>query len=76
MSHYREGKDEQQDSSSSIAWFVTGALIGATAAVLYAPKSGKDTRQFIADRAQEGKDAVEYVTLARTVLRNAQSHVT
>jgi gas vesicle protein len=37
---------------------VTGALIGATVAVLYAPKSGKDTRKLLADRAQQGKDAV------------------
>ena len=60
MSDYREETDEQKDqSASSVAWFVTGALIGATVAVLYAPKSGKDTRKFIADRAQQGKEAVE-----------------
>ena len=60
MSNYRDETAEQQDqNASSIAWFVTGALIGATVAVLYAPKSGKDTRQFIAERAQQGKDAVE-----------------
>ena len=56
MSSYREERDEQQNNG--IAWFVTGALIGATVAVLYAPKSGKDTRQFIADRAQQGREAV------------------
>ena len=60
MSDNREEKDEQKDqSASSVAWFVTGALIGATVAVLYAPKSGKDTRKFIANRAQQGKEAVE-----------------
>jgi gas vesicle protein len=60
MSDYREETDEQKDqSANSVAWFVTGALIGATVAVLYAPKSGKDTRKFIADRAQQGKEAVE-----------------
>jgi len=57
MSDIRE--EQQEDSSNRIAWFVTGALIGATVAVLYAPKSGKDTRQYIADRAQQGRDAVE-----------------
>jgi gas vesicle protein len=41
-----------------LLWFVTGALIGATVAVLYAPKSGKDTRQYISDKAQQGKDAI------------------
>jgi len=57
MSDIRE--EQQEDSSNRIACFVTGALIGATVAVLYAPKSGKDTRQYIADRAQQGRDAVE-----------------
>jgi len=60
MSNYREETDEQQDQSASrVAWFVTGALIGATVAVLYAPKSGRDTRKYIADRAQQSKEAVE-----------------
>ncbi len=51
-------EDIQDQSSSRIAWFITGAVIGAVAAILYAPKSGKDTRQYIADRTQEGRDAV------------------
>jgi gas vesicle protein len=46
---------------------LTGAIIGATAAILYAPRSGKDTRQYIADKTQQsydnisetGKDIVE-----------------
>ena len=45
-------------SSNRLAWFVTGALIGATVALLYAPKSGKHTRQYISGRAQQGRDAV------------------
>jgi gas vesicle protein len=59
MPDIQEKTAEQQDqSASSIAWFMTGALIGATVAVLYAPKSGKDTRQYLSDRAQQGKEAV------------------
>jgi gas vesicle protein len=59
MPDYHEKAAEQQDQSASrVAWFVTGALIGATVAVLYAPKSGRDTRQLISDRAQQGKEAV------------------
>src|SRR5215471_10964537 len=58
--------DEQQDErestqaewSNRLAWFLTGAIIGATAAVLYAPKSGKETRQYISDKTQQGRDAV------------------
>jgi len=44
--------------TSNLAWFLTGALIGAAVAVLYAPKSGKDTRRFLSDKVQQSKDAV------------------
>ena len=58
MSDYRDESDQQQDDTvSRIAWFFTGALIGATIAILYAPKSGKDTRQYLADQTQKSKDA-------------------
>ena len=53
-----EMTDEQESGSSSLAWFLTGAIIGATVAVLYAPKSGKDTRQYITDKTQQGREAV------------------
>jgi gas vesicle protein len=48
----------QEEGTSRLAWFLTGVVIGATVAVLYAPKSGKDTRQFISEKTQLGKDAV------------------
>ena len=47
-----------EEGSNTLAWFLTGAVIGATVALLYAPRSGKDTRQFITDKTQQGKDAV------------------
>ena len=51
--------DEIQDEGTSpIAWFLTGAIIGATVAILFAPRSGKDTRHFISDKTQRGKEAV------------------
>jgi gas vesicle protein len=57
--HVSEDTEDLHDQSSSrIAWFITGAVIGAVAAILYAPKSGKDTRQYIADRTQQSCDAV------------------
>jgi gas vesicle protein len=60
MSAYQDESDEQYDQNvSRIAWFFTGALIGATIAILYAPKSGKETRQYIAEKGQKGREAVE-----------------
>jgi gas vesicle protein len=53
-----EDTDAQESGSNSLAWLLTGAIIGATVAILYAPKSGKDTRQFISDKTQQGREAV------------------
>lgn len=50
--------DTQVEWSNRLAWFLTGAIIGAAAAMLYAPKSGKETRQYITDRTQQGREAV------------------
>ena len=54
----REELEETHEGTSRLAWFLTGIVVGATAAVLYAPKSGKDTRQYISERTQQGKEAV------------------
>jgi gas vesicle protein len=53
-----EDDEDQDDFSSTLAWFLTGALIGATVAILYAPKTGKDTRKLISKKTQQGKEAV------------------
>jgi gas vesicle protein len=55
-------EESQDEGVSRLAWFLTGALIGATVAVLYAPKAGKETRKFLSDRAQAGKEAVTETT--------------
>ncbi len=49
-------------ATSNIAWFLTGAFIGAAAAVLYAPQSGKDTRKYLSDKTQVSREAVESAT--------------
>jgi gas vesicle protein len=48
----------QEEGTSRFAWFLTGVVIGATVAVLYAPKSGKDTRHYISEKTHQSKDAV------------------
>src|ERR1035438_3884489 len=53
-----EREESPEEGSNTLAWFVTGAVVGATVALLYAPRSGRDTRQFITDKTQQGKDAV------------------
>ena len=50
---------EDDDSGGGrLVWFLTGALIGATVAILYAPKSGKDTRRYISRKAHRSKEAL------------------
>ena len=52
-------QEEAQDNlANNIGWFVAGAVVGMTAAILLAPQSGKKTRRLIADKTQQGKEAV------------------
>jgi len=44
--------------ANNIGWFVAGTAVGMSVAVLLAPQSGKKTRRIIADKTQQGKEAV------------------
>ena len=46
----------EEEGSSSIGWFLAGLGLGALLGVLYAPKSGSETREDIANSAKEGRD--------------------
>lgn len=49
-----EEMDSTQDEGASrLAWFLTGALIGVTVALLYAPKTGKETREYLSEKSKE-----------------------
>jgi gas vesicle protein len=56
--------------SGGFSSFLLGALIGAGLALLYAPRSGKETRREIADGAQRLRDASE------EAIRRAQKAMT
>jgi gas vesicle protein len=43
---------------NSFVWFLAGLGLGALAGVLYAPRSGNETREAIRARAEEGRDYV------------------
>ena len=58
--HDREEMEHEEDqTTSTLAWFLTGAAVGVTAAFLFAPQSGKETRRYITDKAQQSREAVE-----------------
>ena len=54
------------NGGSKAVYFLAGMGIGAILALLFAPKSGEETREFIAQKAGEGK---EYVTARGRELR-------
>ena len=44
------------DRNSSIGWFLAGLGLGALVGVLYAPKSGRETRESLLNSVDEGRD--------------------
>jgi gas vesicle protein len=46
---------ENNNGSSGLLFFLAGMGIGAILAVLFAPKSGEETREYIAEKAEEGR---------------------
>ena len=50
---------------NSFVWFLAGLGLGALAGVLYAPRSGSETREALRARAEEGREYVR--TRAREV---------
>jgi gas vesicle protein len=50
--------DSEGRETKALAWFLAGAILGAAIAMVFAPRSGKETRQFLTEKAQEGKERV------------------
>ena len=46
------------NSSDKVLFFLTGAGVGAVLALLFAPKSGRETREMLARTANDGRDYV------------------
>jgi gas vesicle protein len=47
------------DENNNFGWFLAGAVIGAGAALLFAPKSGKDTRHYLSQTTKDSREAME-----------------
>jgi gas vesicle protein len=41
---------------SKVSYFLVGLGVGALVGVLFAPKSGEETRNYLSNKADEGKD--------------------
>ena len=55
----------EDNRAQGLAWFLAGIGIGALVGILYAPKSGRETREDIAQGAREGS---EYLRSKRSKL--------
>jgi gas vesicle protein len=63
----------ENNGGSNFAFFVAGLGIGALLALLFAPKSGEETRDLIAQKATEGRDYV--ATRGKELRRQAEELV-
>jgi len=59
-------KDDGYSSGSVLLSFLLGGVVGAGLALLFAPQSGRETRQKIKDLAEDVKEkSAEYVNQAK-----------
>jgi len=49
-------RNEGAGAGSIFLAFILGAVSGAAIALLYAPATGKETREFLGDKAREGRE--------------------
>jgi gas vesicle protein len=48
-----------EEDNGKLGWFLAGAAVGAAVALLYAPKSGKETRKYLGETSKDGQKAME-----------------
>ena len=46
----------ENGAGSKVSFFIVGMGIGALVGLLFAPKSGEETREYLAGRADDGRD--------------------
>ncbi len=63
--------DERIGPGSLLLAFIAGAVTGAAVALLYAPATGEDTRDYLSRRAREGRERAE--ALAREGRERAEA---
>ena len=70
-------RDEGAGAGSVLLAFILGAVSGAAVALLYAPATGKDTREILGERAREGRErAREAAERGRQVFNEGRDSLT
>ena len=69
--------DEGAGAGNVLLAFLVGALGGAAVALLYAPKSGRETREYLGEKARESRvRAADAAAKGREVLNQGRETIT
>ena len=66
-------RDEGAGAGSVMLAFLLGAVSGAAVALLYAPATGRETREYLGEKAREGRErATEVAEKGREVINQGR----
>ena len=69
-------RDDGAGAGSIMLAFLLGAVSGAAVALLYAPVSGRETREYLGEKAREGRErASEVASRGREVLNQGRETI-
>lgn len=78
---------EEHNGGSRFVYFIAGIGIGALLGILFAPRAGRETREFLGTRAEEGREylrrrgrevreqATDYVERGKGALSEQREHL-
>ena len=67
---------EQGNGGGMLVAFIAGAIAGAAVALLFAPATGEEAREYLGQRAREGKDrATEAARQGRDILNKQRDNL-
>jgi gas vesicle protein len=70
-------RDEGAGAGSVLLAFILGAVSGAAVALLYAPAPGRETREYLGERAREGRQrAAQAAEKGREFLNQGRDTIT
>jgi gas vesicle protein len=70
-------RDESGGAGSVLLAFILGAVSGAAVALLYAPAAGRETREYLGERAREARErAAQAAEKSREILNEGRQTIT
>ena len=65
------------NGASILVAFIAGAAVGAAVALLFAPTTGEEAREFLGQRAREGRErAADAARQGREILNRQRDNIT